>query len=44
MSTPVKLSLFGVGIVVVFAVAYVVGAALIPSDVVDAWMHRGAGH
>lgn len=44
MSAPLKLAIFGVVIIAVFAIAYVAGSALIPSDFVDSWTHRGTGH
>lgn len=44
MSVTLKLTLFGLALVAVFVIAYVVGGALIPEAFVEGWIEGNHDH
>ena len=42
MNVALRLGLFGLGLLVTFAVMYVVGRALVPASTVDRWVEEAA--
>lgn len=44
MRPALSLSLYAVGLVAIFAIAYVAGQAFIPESLVHGWLERAGGH
>lgn len=44
LSAPIRLTIFGVALLIVFGVAYTAGSMLIPESFVDEWINQPVGH